>query len=44
MQSISVFLDMAKLADFWGKNADASKTKGVCHVIHMFFASSLGKL
>ena len=37
MQSISVFLDIAKLADFW-----SSKGQEVCHLIHIFFGSSLG--
>ena len=44
MQSISVFLDTAKFADFRRKNAGFSRTQGVCHVIHNFFSSSLGKL
>ena len=43
MQYISVFLDVAKFADFWWKNAGVSRTHGVCHVIHIFFGSSLGK-
>ena len=42
MQSISLFLDTVKFADFQSKNADDSKTQGVCHVIHVFFKSSLG--
>ena len=37
MQSISVVLDIAKVADFRWKNADVSRTDGVCHVIFMFF-------
>ena len=44
MQSISAFLNIAKLADFQQKNADASRTQGVCHVIQIFFRSSLGKV
>ena len=44
MQSISVFLDIAKFADFLRKNADVSRTQEVRHVIHIFFRSSLGKL
>ena len=44
IQSISVFLDITKFADFRGKNADVSRTKGVHHVIHIFFGSSLGKV
>ena len=43
MQSISVFLDIAKFADFWLKNADTSKTQGDCHVIDISFGSPLGK-
>ena len=39
-----VFLDIAKFADFWLKNADVSRTEGACHVIHVFFGSSLGKI
>ena len=37
MQSISVFLDIAKFADF-------SRTQRVCHVIHIIFGSSSGKV
>ena len=44
MQSISVFLDIAKFANFQWKNADVSRTQGLCHVIHIFFGSSLGKV
>ena len=43
MQAISVFLDTAKFPDFCWKNADASRTQGVYHVIHIFFGSPLGK-
>ena len=42
MESISAFLDIAKFADFWCKNADVSRTQGICYVIHIFFRSSLG--
>ena len=35
MQSISVFLDITKVADFRLKNADVSATQGVCHVINI---------
>ena len=41
MQSISVFFDIAKSTDFRWKNADFSRTRGVCHVIHIFFRSCL---
>ena len=44
MESISVFLDIAKFADFRLKNADVSRTQGMCHVIYTFFGSSLGKV
>ena len=44
MESISVFLDITKVANFRRKNADASKTQRVGHVIHIFFGSSLGKV
>ena len=40
IQSISVFLDVAKFADFWLKNADVSRTQGMCHVIDIFSESS----
>ena len=41
MHSISVFLDIQKIADFRGKNADVRRTQGLCHVIS---GSPLGKL
>ena len=44
MESLSVFLDIVKLADFRRKNADIGRTQGVCHVIHIFFESLLGKV
>ena len=44
MQSISIFLYTAKFADFRWKNSGVSRTHGVCHVIHMFYGSSLGKV
>ena len=44
MQSIQVFLDIAKLADFLWKVADVSMTHEICHMIHIFFGSSLGKV
>ena len=43
MQSISVFRETAKPADFRSKNADVSRTQEVCHVIYIFPGSSLGK-
>ena len=33
-----------KVANFRWKNADVSKTQGICHVIYMFFESSLNKV
>ena len=44
MQSISIFIDIAKFADFRSKKADVNRTKGVCHVIYIFFRPSLGKV
>ena len=44
MQSISVFFDVTKVADFSWKNADISRTQGVCHMIYIIFGSSLGKV
>ena len=44
MQCISVFFDIRKVADFWSKNADVSRTQGVCHMIYIFLGSSLGKV
>ena len=44
MQSISVFLDITKFTYFLLKNAEVSRTQGACHVIHIFFGSSLGKV
>ena len=41
MDSTSVFLDIAKFADFRLKNADVSRTQGVYHIV---FGSSLGKV
>ena len=39
----SVFLGLAKFADFQWKNADVSRTHVVCQEIYIFFGSSLGK-
>ena len=44
MQSVYVFLDIAKFADFRWKNADVNRIQGVCHVIHIFFGPTLGKV
>ena len=43
MQFISAFLGIAKFTDFWRKNANASRTQVMCHVIYIFFGSCLGK-
>ena len=44
MQSISGFLDITKIADFWLKKADVSRNEEVCHVIYIFFGCSLDKV
>ena len=42
-QNFSEFLDITKIADFQ-RNADVSRTQELCHVIYMFFGSSLAKV
>ena len=37
MQSTSVFLDIAKVADFQWENADFSRTHGVSHDLYIFW-------
>ena len=44
MQPMSVFLDIATPPYFRWKNTDVSRTQGACHVIHITFGSSLGKV
>ena len=44
MQSISVFLHKTKVTDFCLRNADVSRTQEVCHLIYIFFGTSLAKL
>ena len=44
MQSIDIFLDITKIADFDWKNADVGRTPGVCHVLYIFIGSTLGKV
>ena len=44
MQSISLFLDTTKFADFRWKKTDVSRTQVVCHMIQIFFGSSLAKV
>ena len=39
MQSIPVFLDITKVADFRWKNGVVSRTHGVCHMIYIFLGS-----
>ena len=36
--------DMAKFSQFRWKNADDSRTQGVCHMTCVFFEFSLGKV
>ena len=43
MQSIPVFFDIAKFADFRQKVVDVSKTPEGCPVIYIFFGSFLDK-
>ena len=40
---LSAFLEIAKIDDFQWIKADVSRIQGMCHVIHIFFGSSLGK-
>ena len=44
MQSIAVFPDIQKIANFCRKNANVSINQGVCHVIYVSFGSSLSKV
>ena len=44
MKSIPVFLYITKVIGFHRKSTDVTRTQGVCHVIYIFFGSSLGKL
>ena len=44
MQSIHLFLDVTKFADSRLKIADVIGIQEVCHVIHIFFGSFLGKV
>ena len=44
MESITVFLDIAKVFDFRLKNADDSRTQEVDHVIYMLFGFSLSEV
>ena len=44
MQSVTIFPDISKFANFPLKNADVSRTQGVCHVIYMLSGSSSGEV
>ena len=44
MESISVFLDIAKCSDFLWTKADVSRTQEMYHMIQLFCGSSLGKV
>ena len=44
MQSMHVFLDIEKFADFLWKIGDVSKMQVVCHVILIFFWSFFDKV
>ena len=44
MRSVSVFLDITKVADIPWKNADVNRTRGMSHVTYIFFGPSLGKV
>ena len=44
MQSISVFLDIANVVDLRWKNAEVSRSQGLCQVNYIFFGSSLCKV
>ena len=44
MQSVYVFLDIAKFVEFLKEDADVSRNQEVCYVIRIFFRYSLGKV
>ena len=44
MQSILVFPDIQKIVDFQRRDTDVSRTQVMCHVIYIFFGSSIGKV
>ena len=39
-----VFPDITKVADFWWKYGDFSRTQDVCFVVYVFSGPSLGKI
>ena len=43
-QFLSVFSNITKIANFWCKNTDVSRTYRACHVIHTFFGCSLDEV
>ena len=44
MQSVSVFLDIRKVAHFRWESTDISRAQGLRHVISILFRSPLGKV
>ena len=44
MQSITAFLHIAKINEFWWKTDDVGKTQELCRAMYMFFESYLGKV
>ena len=44
MQFLSVFINITKIADFRRKIFDITRTQGLCHVIDIYFGSSLDKI
>ena len=42
MHFLLVFPDITKIANFWSKNAGASRPKEVCQTVYTFIRSSLG--
>ena len=43
-RNLFAFYDRTKFSDFRWKIADVSRSQGVCHMIHIFFGSFLGKV
>ena len=43
-QSVFVILNRTNAVDFQWENADISRSRGVCHVIYIFFGAPLGKI
>ena len=38
------FMMQPRVADFWWKNGNISRTQDICHMIYIFFGSSQGKV